>query len=63
MSKYDYCHYETIDGVRVFFPGCMGGAVYGDRSHCTCERPTKKDIEQRLSALEEKVKRLERKEK
>ena len=61
MSKYNYCHYETIDGVRVFFPGCMGGAVYGDKSHCTCVRPSKKDLEQRVSDLENKVKQLEKK--
>ena len=62
MSKYDYCHYENVPGVgRVFFPGCMGGAVWGDTSHCTCARPTKKDLEQRMAELEKKVKQLEKK--
>lgn len=32
------CHYEHIKGVgKVFIPGCMGGAVAGDLSGCTCD--------------------------
>lgn len=30
------CHHETINGISVWIPGCMGGAVYGDKYHCTC---------------------------
>ena len=59
------CHYETIKGVgRVFFPGCMGGAVYGIDG-CTCERKTVKELivelEGRMLTLEEQIKQLKEK--
>lgn len=34
------CHYaRDHKGRRFWLPGCMGGAVYGDKDHCTCRPP------------------------
>jgi hypothetical protein len=53
------CHYITDKKTnqRVLIPGCMGMAVYNDRSYCTC-RTSHPTTEERLSWLEEKVKEL-----
>jgi len=51
------CHFETIHGVKVWLPDCMGGAVYGDKYHCTCERGKRPDAI-RISYLEREVKTL-----
>ena len=53
-----HCHWRTEDGERFMLPGCMGGAVYGMRG-CTCVRPSRKQLEQRIEALEDRVKKLE----
>lgn len=37
------CHYSHDDeGNKFWFPGCMGGAVYGPRG-CTCRPWNKKE--------------------
>ena len=30
------CGMKTYKGFRYWHPECMGGAVYGDKDHCTC---------------------------
>lgn len=52
----DLC--RNVDGVYV--PGCIGGAVYG-RWACTCDRAAhRKTLEQRIEALERRIKKLEK---
>lgn len=52
------CHYIKHKGERILIPGCMGGAEYG-MSHCHCDREKyKKD---KLTELEERIKKLENK--
>jgi len=31
------CRFVTEGGTRFWLPQCMGGAVYGDKLHCTCK--------------------------
>lgn len=59
------CHWANDKVVgRFWFPGCMGGAVYGPNG-CTCQRPSEKkrqdDIERRLDQLEDRMRKLEAK--
>lgn len=53
------CHWEHDPEIgRWFYPGCMGGAVYGPR-HCTCgPKPRRRDLEQRVAILETELKKL-----
>ncbi len=44
----------------VYIPGCIGGAVYG-RHRCTCDPIAhRKTMEERMEALERRVKMLEK---
>lgn len=57
------CHYEYIKGLRVFIPGCMGGAVYGLYG-CCCPSNTenKQELYEMIQDLTERVDELERRE-
>lgn len=54
------CHYETDPVIgRWFYPGCMGGAIYG-KGGCTCRASiTEKNTRQRLRELSDRVSKLE----
>jgi hypothetical protein len=57
------CHYEYIKGLRVFIPGCMGGAVYGlDGCFCSNNHQSKNDLYEMIQDLTERIDELERKE-
>jgi len=49
------CGFYKIKNLRVWIPYCMGGAVHGNKNHCTC----KSNPVDRISELERKVQRLE----
>lgn len=61
------CHYEYIKGVgKIFIPGCMGGAISGDMSGCTCEREIqsfpayeRQEFNKEVKRLKAKIKELE----
>lgn len=55
-----YCRWvNDREAGRVLIPGCMGSAVYGPDG-CTCNlKRRRKEIEDRMEALEAKVKLLE----
>lgn len=55
------CHYiNDKQAGKVLIAGCMGVAVHNDLDFCTC-RASHKSTEERLSKLEEEIKRLKSK--
>lgn len=55
-----YCRWINDKEIgRWHLPGCMGGAVYGP-SGCTCpKRRRKKELEEVIAAMDERIKKLE----
>lgn len=52
------CHWVNTEAGRVQIPGCMGSAVYGPGG-CTCDgRQRRKELEDRVTALEAKIEQL-----
>lgn len=53
------CHYfvDRESGSRIFYPGCMGGAVYGI-SGCTCPPSPRRYNAIRLEKLADKCDKL-----
>jgi hypothetical protein len=43
---------------RWHLPGCMGAAVYGPNG-CTCIQPSRRELEERIEALERRITQLE----
>ena len=56
-----WCH-KCPDMEGYIMPGCVGGAVYSDLDHCTCDRPVvklKDALEKKLFRAETLCRRLE----